>query len=140
VRKPAGCCPRQSCAASLVGQLKDLVPGHPGDVRLEPGSLEGGLPEPESTPALPFRHNTAQTHFDNNLHRCMLLLGELSYFFKETIWYLYGCIHMANHITEYGNMSINLSKEPVTDHPSILPLWPISSIGSIWSTGPITDN
>jgi hypothetical protein len=30
---------------------------------------------------------------------------QLACLFKNSVWYLYGCFHMANHITVYGCMS-----------------------------------
>ena len=105
VRKPEGCCPRRSCAPSLIAQMEDLVPGCSRKVRLQPVALESGLPEPEATAALTFRDSSAETLFDNGLHGCLLSVCQLSHFFKKTVWYLYGCLHMVNHITLYGNMS-----------------------------------
>jgi hypothetical protein len=35
----------------------------------------------------------------------MLLGGKFPRLFQEAIRYLYGCLHMANHITLYGRMS-----------------------------------
>ena len=85
--------------------MEDLVPGCSRKVRLQPVALESGLPEPEATAALTFRDSPAETLFDNGLHGCLLSVCQLSHFFKKTIWYLYGCLHMVNHITLYGKMS-----------------------------------
>jgi hypothetical protein len=39
---------------------------------------------------------------DEGLYGCPLLVGQLAGLGKETIWYLYGRLHMASHITRYG--------------------------------------
>src|SRR5271165_3098655 len=41
------CCPRQSCAATLVAQLANLFPGGASDGRLQPLALERRLAETE---------------------------------------------------------------------------------------------
>ena len=89
----------------FVAQVEDLVPGRSREVRLQSFSLEGSLPKPEATAAVPFRNGPTETLFDNRLHRCLLPLGQLPHFFVKTIWNLYGCFHMANHTTWYGMMS-----------------------------------
>ena len=110
VRKPEGCCPQRSCAPSFITQLENLVPGCSRKVRLQPVAIESGLPEPEATAALMFRDSSAETLFDNGLHGCLLSVCQLSHFFKKTVWYLYGCLHMVNYITLYGNMSRHSKK------------------------------
>jgi hypothetical protein len=110
VRKPEGCCPQRSCAPSFIAQLEDLVPGHSRKVRLQPGAFESGLPETEATAALTFRDRPAEALFDNGFHCCSLLVCQLSHLIIKTVWYLYGCLHMANHIKLYGQMSSDLSK------------------------------
>jgi hypothetical protein len=111
VRKPEGCCPQRSCAPSFIAQLEDLVPGRSRKVRLQPAAFESGLPEPETAAALTFRDSSTETRFDNGLHCCVLSVCQLSHFFMNTVWYLYGCLHKANHIILYGKMSSNSSKE-----------------------------
>ena len=111
VRKPEGCCPQRSCAPSFIAQLEDLVPGRSRKVRLQPAAFESGLPEPETAAALTFRDSSTETRFDNGLHCCVLSVCQLSHFFMNTVWYLYGCLHIANHIILYGKMSSNSSKE-----------------------------
>ena len=103
---------RQTTTHSLrAAQLEDLVPGRSRKVRLQPVALESGLPEPEATAALTFRDSPTEALFDNGLHCCSLSVCQLSHLIIKTVWYLYGCLHMANHITLYGKMSSNLSKE-----------------------------
>ena len=111
VRKPEGCCPQRSCAPSFIAQLEDLVPGRSRKVRLQPVALESGLPEPEATAALTFRDSPTEALFDNGLHCCSLSVCQLSYLIVKTVWYLYGCFHMANHIILYGKMSRHSKKE-----------------------------
>ena len=74
-------------------------------MRLQPVALERGLPEPEAAAALTFRDSSAETLFDNGLHGCLLSVCQLSHFFKKAVWYLYGYLHLANHIKLYGKMS-----------------------------------
>jgi len=74
-------------------------------VRLQPLAPESGLPKPEATAPLTFGHNPPETIFDDSLHSGVFSLGQLAHFFKKAVWYLYGCLHMANHIIKYGDMS-----------------------------------
>jgi hypothetical protein len=97
------------CAPAFIGQFANLVPGACDKVRLQPFAPESGLPKPEVTPPLTFRHDPPKTVFDDSLHGDVLSLGQLAHFFKKAVWYLYGCLHMANHIMKHGDMS---SKEP----------------------------
>ena len=39
----------------------------------------------------------------------MFFVGQFSHFLEKAIWYLYGCLHRANHITWYGSMSSSSS-------------------------------
>ena len=87
--------------------MEDLVPGCPCKVRLQPVSLESGLPEAETSAALTFRKGPTETLFDNGFYGSLLSLCQLPHFFVKIIWYLYGCFHMANHIMLYGQMSSN---------------------------------
>ena len=102
---------QRSCAPPFVAQLENLVPGRSREMRLEPVALESGLSEPEAAAALAFRDSSSETLFDNGLHGCLLSVRQLSHFFKKIVWYLYGCLHMVNHIILYGNMSSDSSKE-----------------------------
>jgi hypothetical protein len=43
-------------------------------------------------------------------------LGQLAHFFKKAVWYLYGCLHMGNHITKYGDMSSSDPQSVFTDN------------------------
>jgi hypothetical protein len=109
-RRPEGWCQQQSSAPPFITQLKDLVPGCSGEVRLETIAFECSLSELEVTPTLPFRHNLAQALFYDDLHGCALLVGKCSNLFKKAIRYLYGCLHMANHIIAYGKSSRSFEK------------------------------
>jgi hypothetical protein len=110
VRKPEDCYPQRSCAPSFIAHVEDLVPGCPREVRLQPVSLEGGFPESETAAALSLRKGPTETLFDNGFYGSLLSLCQLSHFFVKIIWYLYGRLHMANHITLYGKMSSNSRK------------------------------
>ena len=70
-------------------------------------ALESGFPKPESAAALTFRKGPTETLFDNGLHGCLLSVSQLSHFFIKAVWYLYGCLHMGDHIIRYGMMSRN---------------------------------
>ena len=76
-------------------------------MRLQPVSLESGLPESETSAALTLRKGPTETLFDNGFYGSLLSLCQLPHFFVKVIWYLYGCFHMANHIILYGKMSSN---------------------------------
>ncbi len=107
VRKPGDCYPQRSCAPSFIGHVEDLVPGCPREVRLQPLPLKTGLPESETAAALALRKGPTETLFNNSLYGSLLSLCQLPHFFVKTIWYLYGRLHMVNHITLYGKMSSN---------------------------------
>jgi hypothetical protein len=51
-------------------------------------------------------NNSAQTFFDKSLKSCPFPVSELSGFFEKTVWYLYGRLHMANHIIRNVKMSM----------------------------------
>jgi hypothetical protein len=65
----------------------------------------------EATAALPLRDSPAETRFDNGLHGCSLPVCQFSHLFIKIIWYLYGCLHMVNHIKLYGQMASESGKE-----------------------------
>jgi hypothetical protein len=65
---------------------------------LQSVAFECSLSEPEAVTSLVLRNDPAETLFDKGLHGGPLSVGHLSGFFKEAVWYLYGCLHMANHI------------------------------------------
>jgi hypothetical protein len=85
--------------------MEDLVPGCSREVRLQPVSLESGLPESETAAALALRKGPTETLFDNGFHGSLLSLRQLPHLFVKAIWYLDGCLHMVNHIILYGKMS-----------------------------------
>jgi hypothetical protein len=74
-------------------------------MRLQSFSLETGLPESERTAVLTFGKGPTETLFDNGFYGSLFSLCELPHFFIKTVWYLYGCLHMANHIILYGKIS-----------------------------------
>lgn len=80
-------------------------------MRLQSVSLESGLSESETAAALALRKGPTETLFDNRFYGSLLTLCQLPHFFVKTIWYLYGCLHMANHIILYGKMSSNSIRE-----------------------------
>ena len=85
--------------------MEDLVPGCPREVRLQAVSLETGLPESETAAALALRKGPTETLFDNSSYGSLFSLCQLPHLFVKGIWYLDGCLHMANHIILYGKMS-----------------------------------
>jgi hypothetical protein len=103
--KPEDYYPRRSSATSLIAQLNDLVPGCSREVTLQPLSLESRLSELETIAFLTLRNSPTETLFDNGLHGSLLTLRQLSHFIVKRVRYLYGCLHMANHIIGYGMMS-----------------------------------
>lgn len=66
--------------------------------------FEGGLSQPKTSPPFTFRDDPTQTLFDEGLQRCLLPVGNLAGFFKKSIRYLYGRLHISNHIMLYANM------------------------------------
>jgi hypothetical protein len=98
VRKPEDCCPQRSCAPFFVAHVENLIPGCSCEVRLQSSPLECGLPKLEGGATLTLGKSPAKTLFDNSLHRCMFPLGQLLHFSIKSIWYLYGRLHMVNHI------------------------------------------
>jgi hypothetical protein len=67
--------------------------------------------------ALMFRYHMPEPLFDKRFQCCLLTLSQLPGLFKKTIWYLYGCLHMANHIISYGMMSSISSSVSRTSAP-----------------------
>jgi hypothetical protein len=74
-------------------------------MRLQPVSLETGLPESETAAALAPRKGPTETLFDNGFYGSLLSLCQLPHLFVKAIWYLDGCLHMVNHIILYGKIS-----------------------------------
>jgi hypothetical protein len=111
-RRPEDCYPGRSRTPPFITQLKDLVPGCPCNVRLQPSSFERSLPKPKLVTALPFGNSTTEALFHDSLDCCMPLLGQLPHFVVKVVWYLYCCLHMANHIIGYGMVSSSLLAEP----------------------------
>jgi len=71
-------------------------------MRLQPVSLEAGLAEPKTIAALALSKGPTETLFDNGLYGSLLSLCQLPHLFVKTIWYLDGCLHMANRSILYG--------------------------------------
>jgi len=74
-------------------------------MRLEAISLESGLSKPEALSAFAVGDNLSKTLFDKNLEGRSITVGHLSRFFKQTIRYLYACLHISIYIILYGSMS-----------------------------------
>jgi hypothetical protein len=74
-------------------------------MRLKTVSLEGNLPKPKRLSALSVGDDLSETFFDKNLQGGSITVGHLSRFFKQTVRYLYGCLHISLYIVLYGNMS-----------------------------------
>jgi len=77
-------------------------------MRLQTLAPESSLSQAE--PAAPFTFgNDAPQTLDHQSLQCRLLpVGQFAGLLKETVWYLYGCFHMANHIIVDIRMSRQL--------------------------------
>jgi hypothetical protein len=73
-------------------------------MRLQTVSLETGLSESERLAMVTLGKGPAEVFFDDGFYGSLLPLCQLPHFFVETVRYLYGCLHMANHITSYAKM------------------------------------
>lgn len=90
-------------------------------MRVQAISLEGGLPEPETTAPVTLRNRPTEALFDDSLHGCLLSLCQLPQLFVKTVWYLYGCLHMISRIPLYGSVSsyaMETSLKISLNHPS----------------------
>jgi hypothetical protein len=65
--------------------MEDLVPGCASKVRLQPVSLESGLPDSEAFAALTLRKGPTETLFDNGFYGSLLSLCQLPHFFVKII-------------------------------------------------------
>jgi hypothetical protein len=74
-------------------------------MRLKAVSLESNLSKPKALSALAVGDDFSETFFDKDLQGRSITVGHLSRFFKQTIRYFYGCLHMSLYIILYGNMS-----------------------------------
>jgi len=74
-------------------------------VGLKSFSSERALAELELAPLPVFRYDTAKAFFHKGLKGRVFFGGKLAGLFQQAIGYLYGCLHMANHIILYGRMS-----------------------------------
>jgi hypothetical protein len=77
----------------------------------------------------------AEPLFDEGFQGCPLLVRQLAGLCKETVWYLYGCLHMASHITLYGK---TLTIKKTADF--ILPAERIAVFdndGALWAEQPL---
>jgi hypothetical protein len=66
--------------------------------------FEGSLSQPEISPPFAFRDDPTKTLFDEGFQGGLLPVGNLAGFFKKSIRYLYGRLHMFYHIIFYANM------------------------------------
>jgi len=74
-------------------------------MRLKAVSLESNLSKPKALPAFAVGDDLSKTLFDKDLQGRSITVGHLSRFFKQTIRYLYACLHISLYIILYGNMS-----------------------------------
>ena len=86
---------------------------------LQSFSLERGLPKLEALALLVFGDDTSKTCLDKGLHGCVLLPGDPARFLEKAIRYLYGCLHMGNHIIRYGGMSRTTFFDRSSERPSM---------------------
>ncbi len=75
-------------------------------MRLKAVSLESNLSKPKALSAFAVGDDLSKTHFNKILQGRSITVGHLSRFFKQTIRYFYGCLHISLYIISYGNMSI----------------------------------
>ena len=74
-------------------------------MRLKAVSLESSLSKPKALPAFAVGDDLSKTLFDEDLQGRSITMGHLPRFFKQTIRYFYGCLHIYLCIILYGNMS-----------------------------------
>jgi len=74
-------------------------------MRLKAVSFATNLSKPEALSALAVGDDLSKTLFDKDLQSRSITVGHLSRFFKKTIRYFYGCLHISLYIILYGNMS-----------------------------------
>lgn len=69
-------------------------------MRLQTFSFKSGFAQPKTfaLAAMPLGNNPTKPFLDQGFKSCLLLLGDSARLFKKAIRYLYGCLHMANHI------------------------------------------
>jgi hypothetical protein len=82
-------------------------------MRLKAISLESGLSKPEALSAFAVRDDLSKALLDKDLQGRSITVGYLSRFFKQTIRYLYGCLHISLYTILYGNMSSRKIGAPV---------------------------
>ena len=109
-RKPADCCLLQSPSASFIADVSNLIPGCSCQMRLKSLSFERSFAELEPGPPLAFGDDTTKTFFHKRFQRRTLLICKPASLFQKAIRYLYGRLHMANHIMLYGSMSSRREK------------------------------
>ncbi len=80
-------------------------------MRLQAPALVRGLSELETTAPLTFGYNPTQTFFNKGLQGRVFLVSQLARFFKEAIWYMYGCLHTVNHIISVYDVKRNNRSE-----------------------------
>jgi hypothetical protein len=79
-------------------------------MRLQAFAFKSGFAEPKTLAfaAMPLGNNFMKSFLDKGFKGRLLLMGDFARFFEKAIRYLYGCLHMANHITSYMRMSRDL--------------------------------
>jgi hypothetical protein len=84
-----------SHTSSFVTEFANFFPGSSCEMRLKAVSLETNLSKPEALSAFAVGDDLSKTLFDKDLQGRSITVGHLSRFFKETIRYLYGCLHIS---------------------------------------------
>ena len=74
-------------------------------MRLQAFPFERGFAKLEAFTLTVFGDDPAEPGLDKGFHGCVLLPRHVARFLEKAIRYLYGCLHMANHIMLYGRMS-----------------------------------
>ena len=103
--KPEDCCLLQSPSASFIADISNLIPGCSCKMRLQSLSFERSFAELEPGPPLAFGDDTTKTFFHKRFQRRTLLICKPASLFQKAIRYLYGRLHMVNHIMLYCSMS-----------------------------------
>ena len=104
-RKPEDCCLLRSPSASFIAEVSNLIPGCTCKMGLKTLSFEGNFAQFEPASPLAIGDDTTETFFHEGLQRRALLICKFASFFQKAVRYLYGCLHMHNHIILYGSMS-----------------------------------
>lgn len=68
---------------------------------LQARAFETGFSELEAGTPFAFGNNPAEALFHEGPQGRPLSMSQLTGIFKKTIWYLYGCLHIALYINKY---------------------------------------